>query len=90
MSRKLNSVESEYYKSCLQRPVSVQEVESRKFGRPSPTNPDWRQFLEQMSETDELWQYSSSEDRWKNMMGETGVAIVRNGEVVDIFTLLHN
>ena len=90
MRDKLNSSEVAYYKSCLRSPVSVQEIESRKIGRPSPLDSIWREFLEQMLETDELWQYSSSKEDWENLIGEAGVAIVRDGDVVDILTLLHN
>ncbi len=85
MPIELNATEAASYKSCLQRPVSTQEVESRKVGRPAPTNPYWLDFLAHMMEGDELWQYSSPREDWENLVGETGVAIVRDGEVVSIF-----
>jgi hypothetical protein len=43
----------------------------------------WLALLAQMQEGDELWQFSNSQDAWAHRCGRAGIALVRNGKVVD-------
>src|SRR5712692_334277 len=42
----------------------------------------WKGLLAQMVEGDQLWQFCTSGESWKNDMGRAGIALVRDGEVV--------
>jgi hypothetical protein len=62
-------------------------------GKPIPfglLNCQWRELIGSMHEGDELWEYRSPEQFWKNMAGRVGIALVRNGEVVDAITTVLN
>lgn len=43
----------------------------------------WLELLDQMEEGDELWTFSSSPGTWRSLCGRAGVALVRNGKIVD-------
>jgi len=46
----------------------------------------WRELIAGMREGDELWEYSSPDHFWKHYAGRAGIAVVRNGEIVDSIT----
>ena len=80
--------EAEIYKSCLWKKTTVDELETKKIVRKG--NECWRELKSRMIEGDELWQYSSPAEDWKNLMGEAGIALLRNGEIVEVMMTLHN
>jgi hypothetical protein len=45
-------------------------------------NGKWRALLAEMQDGDELWAFSSSRGSWAHLGGRTGIALVRDGEVV--------
>ena len=49
---------------------------------------DWRAFLAQMQEGDELWIFCSPAESWEHMAGRGGIAVVRHGKVVGTFVTL--
>jgi hypothetical protein len=79
-------------KNWLQRRVSVEEAEQQNMildDRLGPKavpfgfmNEEWKAFVAQMVEGDELWEFTSPADTWQNLCGQKGIAIVRNGEVL--------
>jgi hypothetical protein len=44
---------------------------------------NWRKFIGQMVEGDELWSFESPPETWHNLAGRAGYALVRSGRVVD-------
>ena len=49
---------------------------------------DWRAFLAQMQEGDELWTFCTPPETWEHMAGLGGIALVRHGKVVATFVTL--
>lgn len=84
----------EVAKNWLQNRISVKEAEAKNtvnLSMPKPIpfgmlNPAWREMVASMKEGDELWEYSSSEDSWHHFADRAGIALVRDGEVVDAIT----
>ena len=69
----------------LRRRVSIDEVEAKYAfegkpfgGRYAP----WERLKAQVSEGDELWEFSNSADAWEALCGIAGIALVRKGEIV--------
>jgi hypothetical protein len=55
-------------------------------GKPVPfglVNRQWRELVASMQEWDELWEFSSSDLSWEHLAGRAGIALVRNGEIID-------
>jgi hypothetical protein len=87
-------------KNWLIKRITVGEAEAAHMvidGRPGlgPVpfgflNKEWRALLDQMTQDDELWEYSSSSESWKALAGRAGIALVRNGEVVDSILTVMN
>ena len=46
-------------------------------------NAKWEALKSRMRPGDELWTYQSPPDSWKAMHGRMGIALVRNGKVID-------
>lgn len=46
-------------------------------------NRDWRELLAKNPEGYEIWEYSSPPGSWEHLAGSAGIALVRNGEIVD-------
>lgn len=81
---------------CLGIPVAEAEpahtVQTERPGSPPilnrRRNDQWRAFLAQMQEGDELWTFCTSPESWEHMAGLGGIALVRHGKVVGHFTTL--
>lgn len=41
-------------------------------------------------DTDQIWEYTSSPESWEDLCGEAGIALVRDGKVVEKEVLLRN
>jgi hypothetical protein len=63
---------------------------SKKFVPFGYQNAVWRTLVESMQEGDELWEYCSSDDSWEHLAGRAGIALVRNGEVIDSILTVMN
>ncbi len=50
----------------------------------------WEKFKAGTQENDEIWKFSSPGERWKNLCGMAGIALVSGGEVVDNYERFHN
>jgi hypothetical protein len=47
-------------------------------------------ILARLTEHDELWQFSSPSDHWKNLAGRAGVALIRNGRsIAHVITIMN-
>jgi hypothetical protein len=88
------------YKEWLSKRITVAEAEAANLVRDDPLgaepvafgfmNDRWCALLAQMQDGDELWEFCSPSESWQRLAGTAGVALVRNGEVVDsIVTLLN-
>jgi hypothetical protein len=76
----------------LQQRITVAEAEARHMIRvdrlgPEPVafglqNDRWRDLVGEMQDGDELWEFASSPESWQQLAGRTGIALVRNGEIV--------
>lgn len=68
-------------------------VSNRRLGpRPVPfgfQNDRWKALLARMVEGDELWEFSTPREDWHALAGRAGIALVRQGRIVDeIITLM--
>jgi hypothetical protein len=50
----------------------------------------WQDLLSQMRDGDELWEYCTCQKSWEMLAGETGIALLRNGEVIGRVVTLEN
>ncbi|MHC4879364.1 MAG: hypothetical protein ACYTGL_23160 [Planctomycetota bacterium] len=50
----------------------------------------WEQFKAQIEDSDELWEFRSSEASWEHLAGRAGFAVVRDGKVIDCLVTLMN
>jgi hypothetical protein len=78
----------------LKNRISVQEAEAKNmvkigdqfiaFGN---INFQWKEILDRLQEGDELYEFESPSESWKNLAGSKGIALVRAGEIIlDITT----
>lgn len=47
-------------------------------------------FASEMQSGDELWRYSSSSESWTKKMASAGLAILRDGVIIDAMQLIMN
>lgn len=88
------------YKNWLQRQLTIEEAETRNMVCDSRLgneevpfgfmNKEWKTLITRMIEGDELWEFNSPEDTWENLCGRAGIALVRNGEVIDTLITMMN
>lgn len=78
----------------LRQKITVEEAEAMNMvineqwphGRPfGYVYWEWRELLHQRRDGDEIWIYRSSDESWEQMMGQEGIALVRDGEIVEAF-----
>jgi hypothetical protein len=53
-------------------------------------NQKWERLKSHMIEGDELWYYCSPPESWEALAGRSGIALVRNGAVIETIVLLMN
>lgn len=84
----------------LTKRLTVQEIETKYSVRddrlgPNPVpfgflNDRWQDLLAPMQPGDEIWEFSSPPETWQRLSGRAGLALVRNGEIVDTLTTAMN
>ncbi len=87
----------ESHMSWTQDKISIQEAEAKHMvemdGQHVPfgyMHFAWTALLNKMQEGDELYEFGSSDESWKNLAGREGIALVRKGEIVaDIVTRMN-
>ena len=55
-----------------------------------PLDEEWKEFINQMVEGDEIWKYRSPERTWKCLGGREYIVIVRKGKSIDMLLTLMN
>ncbi len=74
----------------LDTPISVEEANA-DYGTPtSGVHADWERLQAEMQPGDKLVRFASPADSWRNMAGRAGVALVRDGMVIDAFVTMMN
>jgi hypothetical protein len=61
----------------LTRQLTVQELETLR------SSSELQALTAQMQPDDEIWEFSSPPESWQLLMGWAGIALVRDGEVID-------
>jgi hypothetical protein len=64
--------------SWLTKRVTAEELRADRDG-----GAFWKRLLDAYRDRDELWEFSSPAHYWQNLAGCGGVALVRDGAVVD-------
>jgi hypothetical protein len=77
--------------------ITVEEAEGKHMvemsGNDVPfgyQNMAWKRLLGQMKKGDSLYEFRSPDDSWEMLAGREGVALVRDGEVIDDIVTLMN
>lgn len=74
----------------LDVPVSVEEAEAA-YGKPaSGVRAAWERLKGEMQPGDTLMRFVSSAESWRHLAGRAGIALLRDGEVIDSFVILMN
>jgi hypothetical protein len=74
----------------LDVPVSVEQLDA-DYGAPtSGLHAKWEKLKGEMQPGDKLMRFVSSADSWKNLAGRAGIALVRDGKVIDAFVTMMN
>ena len=53
-------------------------------------NAEWEALKTRMQPGDELWTFSSSPQSWRDLAGRAGIALVRNGQIVERLVTMMN
>jgi hypothetical protein len=87
-------------KDWLERRLTIEEAEARNMVQDNRLgneavpfgfmNKEWKTLVARIVEGDELWEFNSPEDTWQNLCGRAGIALVRNGEVIDAIVTFMN
>jgi hypothetical protein len=74
-------------KTAVEKAEQAHLVTDRRLG-PNPVpfgfiNARWEKLKATMRPGDELWEFESSGESWKNLAGRAGFCVVREGRIVD-------
>lgn len=47
-------------------------------------NEEWQKIISKLLVSDELWTFRNSDAEWRALCGRAGIAVVRDGDVVDL------
>jgi hypothetical protein len=75
-------------KEFLRRQATVPELEAEHVINGIPfgfCNREWEQLKSLMLPGDEVWYWSTDAESWARLRGWEGIALVRQGEIVDSF-----
>jgi hypothetical protein len=68
----------------LERQPSTNQSENlHQFGSFGIGSKQWQRIKEQMQPGDELYKFRSPPETWANLAGRAGIALVRDGKVID-------
>lgn len=83
-------------KEWLQSQMSAPEIAAlgtprgRVTRRMRPFLESLQTFKAQLKPSDELWYFDSPSECWQSLGGCRGMAIVRDGDIVDTYVLMEN
>jgi hypothetical protein len=60
---------------------------ARPFGA---LNAKWEKLKADMQPNDELWTFSSPPRTWEDLAGRAGIALVRDGQVIEVIVTMFN
>jgi uncharacterized protein (TIGR02996 family) len=77
----------------LRRRLTIEQAAAENMVRDPRLGPDpvpfgwcysrWCELLNKLEPGDELWEYDSPKEDWYRLMGSSGIALLRNGVVID-------
>jgi hypothetical protein len=76
------------FMQLLRRKSTVAEFEAEQLVDGIPfgyCNREWEALKAKVQPGDEVWFWSSDPEDWERFMGWEGIALVRNGEIIDSF-----
>jgi hypothetical protein len=90
-----DSTEDVIPKDWLRDKLSLEQAEADNTpaggGVPfNKQNDRWERLKASLQAGDQVWAFSSSHKSWENLAGRAGVAVVRNGRVVDCIVTIMN
>ncbi len=53
-------------------------------------NAEWEAMKARLQPGDELWTFASSKESWRNLAGRAGIALVRNGQIIERLVTMMN
>jgi hypothetical protein len=74
--------------SWLQELLPLAAIETRLKSHSS--HPGWQRLKDLAQPGDEFWSFRSPSHTWPAKLGAAGYALVRNGVVVDTFTIMRS
>lgn len=87
-------------KEWLQSRITVTEAEQAHLVQHDRLGPEpipfgfdngrWRSLIVKMQAGDELWEFCTSQKSWEAMAGRAGIALVRDGKVIDSIVTMMN
>jgi hypothetical protein len=80
--------EQEVIPQWLRRTATIEELEAEHLLDGIPfgfCNGEWQALKSKVQPGDEIWTFSSPQEDWERMMGWEGIALVREGEIVECF-----
>lgn len=74
----------------LDTPISVADVDA-DYGAPSSgLHAEWERLKSEMRPGDKLVRFASPVESWERLAGRAGIALVRDGKVIDAFVTMMN
>jgi len=74
----------------LEKEISITHIDEYFVDWPVGKKAQWQLIKARMVEGDECWYFNSAGDSWKNLVGRSGYAIVRDGKPIDgIITMMN-
>lgn len=74
----------------LDKPVSVEEIDADYGASTSGLHADWEKLKSEMQPGDKLVGFTSPIESWQHLAGRAGIALVRDGKVIDAIVTMMN
>ena len=74
----------------LDKPVSVEELDADYAAPDSGFHAEWEKLKSEMQPGDKLVRFASPVESWERLAGRAGIALVRDGRVIDAFVTMMN
>lgn len=77
----------------LQQEMTVAEIEAEHIHHGKALgylNDRWETLKASMQAGDALWSFSSPPETWQHLCGRSGIALVRDGKIIDFLVIVMN
>jgi hypothetical protein len=74
----------------LDAPVSVAQVEADLGAPSSGLRDEWEKLKSELQPGDRLMRFASPVESWQRLAGRAGIALVRDGKVIDAIVTMMN